>query len=150
MIDPTLVAASAAALGSLVGAGASIATTWIQQRTESIRAHAEWRQRERDALFNEFIKEASHLAIDALMNSMEQPDPIMTLYGILSRIRLMSGQEVVRQGEACCRQIVEQYGQPNLTTDQFRLLIAANQVEELDPLRAFSSACRMELLDAQG
>jgi formate hydrogenlyase transcriptional activator len=128
----------------------SIATTWMQQRTQSIRAHAEWRQREREALFNEFIKEASRLAIEALMNSMERPDPIMTLYGILSRIRLMSGQDVVRQGEACCRQIVEQYGQPNLTTDQFRLLIAANRVEELDPLREFSSACRKELLDRQG
>jgi hypothetical protein len=129
-----------------MGAAASIATTWIAHRSQSIRAYAEWRQREREALFTEFITEASRLAIDALTHSMERPDAIITLYGVLSRVRLVAGQEVVRQGEACCRRIVELYGQPNLTTDQFRVAVAANRLDELDPLKAFSNACRNELL----
>jgi hypothetical protein len=58
----------------------------------------------------------------------------------------MSGQEVVRQGEACCRRIIELYGQPNLTTDQLRAAVGANKVAELDPLKEFSNACRNELL----
>ena len=70
----------------------------------------------------------------------------MKLYGTLSCIRLVSGPEVVRQGEACCRRIVELYGQPNLTTDELRLAVAANRVDELDPLKEFSNACRNELL----
>ena len=146
-MDSALVTATAAGLGSLIGAAASISTARITQRSQNLRAHAEWRQREREALFKEFITEASSLAVDALMHSMEDPDSIMKLYGILSCIRLVCGQEVVRHGEACCRRIVEQYGQPNLTTDQLRLAVAANRVDDLDPLRAFSNACRNELLE---
>ena len=149
-MDSTLVTATAAGLGSLIGAAASIATTWITQRTQSIRAHAEWRQREREVLFREFITEASRLAIDALTHSMECPDSIMKLYGVLSCIRLVSGQEVARQGEACCRRIVELYGRPNLTADEVRVAVARDQVAELDPLKEFSKACRSELLDGKG
>ncbi len=145
-MDSAFVTATAAGFGSLFGAAASIATTWITQRSQDIRAHAEWRQREREALFKEFITEASRLAIDALTHSMECPDSIMKLYGILSCIRLVSGQEVVRQGEACCRRIVEQYGQPNLTTDQLRFAVVVDRVDDLDPLKEFSHACRQELL----
>ena len=65
-MNPVLITATAAGLGSMIGAAASITTTWITQRTQSIRAIAEWRQREREALFKEFIAEASRLAIDAL------------------------------------------------------------------------------------
>jgi uncharacterized protein YbjQ (UPF0145 family) len=148
-VDSALVTATAAGLGSLIGATASITTTWIAQRTQSVRAYAEWRQRERETLFKEFITEASRLAIDAVINSMQGPESIMKLYGVLSCIRLVSGQEVVRQGEACCRRIVEQYGRPNLTTDQLRDVVAADRVDELDPLDAFSNACRIELLAGQ-
>jgi hypothetical protein len=148
MLDTTLITAAAAGLGSILGAAASIVTTWIGHRTEALRAHAEWRQREREALFKEFITEASGLAVDALIHSMERPDPLIKLYGVLSRIRLVSGQEVVREGEACCRRIIEMYGQPNLTTDELRTAVGADRVDELDPLRAFSNACRNELLGA--
>lgn len=148
-MDLTLVTATAAGLGSLVGAAASITTTWISNRAQSARAHAEWRQREREALFKEFITEASRVTIDAATHSMERPDPIVGLYGILSRIRLVSGPEVVRQGEACCRRILQMYGQPNLTTDQFRQAIVGDHVDQLDPLKGFSTACRGELLAAQ-
>ena len=149
-MDSTVVTAMAAAVGSLVGATASIATMWITQRTQIIRANAEWKLRERESLHKEFITEASRLFIDALTHSMERPDQMMTLYGILSRIRLMSGQEVVRQREACCRRIIELYGQPNLTTDQLRAAVAANGINELDPLKEFSNACRKELQAGQG
>jgi hypothetical protein len=139
----------AAALGSLVGATASIATTWITQRTQIIRANSEWKLRERESLYKEFITEASRLTVDAVAHSLEQPDQLMTLYGILSCIRLMSGDEVVRRGEACCRRIVELYGRPNLTTDQIRAAVEAHDLDEIDPLKEFSTACRNELLVRQ-
>jgi len=145
-MDITLVTATAAALGSLVGGGASITTTWITQRTQRIQSHAEWKLREREATYKQFITEASRLAVEALTHSLERPDQIMTLYGVLSCIRLMSGQEVVRQGEACCRRIIEQFGKPNLTTEQLGATVAGKEVGELDPLRGFSKACRDELL----
>ena len=145
-MESTVVTATAAALGSLVGATASIATTWITQRTQAIRANWEWQLRERESLYKEFITEASRLTVDALVHCLERPDQLMALYGILSCIRLMSGEEVVRQGEACCRRIVELYGRPNLTTDQIRAAAEADDLDDIDPLKEFSTACRKELL----
>ena len=81
-------------------------------------AHSEWKLRQRESLYKEFITEAPRLTIDALAHCLERPDQLMALYGILSRIRLISGEEVLRQGEACCRRIIELYGRPNLTADQ--------------------------------
>jgi hypothetical protein len=119
-MDSTAVTAMAAALGSLVGASASVATTWISQRTQAIRANSEWKLRERESLYADFVSEASRLAVDAAMHSLERPDQLVALYGILSRIRLISGDEVLGKAEACCRRIVELYRRPNLTSDQFR------------------------------
>ena len=133
----------------MLGAAASVVTTWITQRTQTIRAHSEWKLRERESLYKEFITEASRLAVDALAHSLERPDQIMALYGILSRIRLVSGEEVVRQGEACCRRIIELYGRPNLTTDQIRAVAESHDLDDIDPLKEFSSVCRNELLARQ-
>lgn len=148
-MEPTILTAAAAALGSLVGGAASIATTWISQSTERAHANAEWKLRERETLYKEFITEASRLTIDAIMHSMERPDQIMMLYGVLSRIRLVSGKDVVCQAEACCRRVIEMYGRPNLTTDDLRRMVADNRVEELDSLKAFSNTCRTELLGVE-
>ena len=148
-MNTTVVVATAAALGSLVGATASIATTWITQRTQTIRAHSEWKLRERESLYREFITEASRQTVEALAHSLERPDQLMALYGLLSCIRLMSGEEVVRQGEACCRRIIKLYERPNLTTDQFRAAVAAHDLDNIDSLKEFSIACRSELLARQ-
>ena len=134
--------AIAAALGSLVGAAASIGTTWITQRTQRIRANTEWKLRQREALYGEFITEASRLVVDALVNSLEGPEKLVTLYGILGRIRLMSSEDVLGKAEDCCRRIVDLYSRPNMTVEQIR---AAFNNEQLDPLEDFSATCRREL-----
>jgi hypothetical protein len=142
-MDSTVVTALAAALGSLVGATASIGTTWISQRRQSIRASAEWKLRDHESLYKEFIMEASRLFGDAMVKSLERPDQLVGLYGILSRIRLISGDEVLSKAVGCCHRIVELYRRPNMTADQIRAAFEAN---EFDPLKEFSAACRAELL----
>ena len=142
-MDSTVVTALAAALGSLVGATASIGTTWISQRRQSIRASAEWKLRDHESLYKEFIMEASRLFGDAMMKSLERPDQLVGLYGILSRIRLISGDEVLSKAVGCCHRIVELYRRPNMTANQIRAAFEAN---EFDPLKEFSAACRAELL----
>jgi hypothetical protein len=142
-MDSTIVTALAAGLGSLAGAFASIAATWISQRSQTRLANAEWQLRERESLYKEFIMEASRLTLDALTHSLEPPDQLVTLYGILSRIRLVSNAEVLAEAEDCCRRIVELYRQPNLTSDQVR---AAYEADQLDSLKVFGAACRTELL----
>ena len=102
------------------------------------------RLREREALYGEFITEASRLVVDALTHSLERPETFVKLYGILGRIRLVCDKEILAEAEHCCRRIVELYAQPNLTTDQVR---AAFEADEFDPLKAFSLVCRAELLE---
>src|SRR5262249_61382315 len=91
-MDSTLLTALAAALGSLVGFGASIATTLITQRTQTRREITAARLRERESSYGEFITEASHRVVDALAHSLERPETFVTLYGILGRIRPACGE----------------------------------------------------------
>jgi hypothetical protein len=145
-MESTLVTAMAGVFGSLVGASASIATTWLTKRTEIVRTTAERNLRERENLYNQFLTEASRVAVHALTHSFEGPDQIVALYGILSRIRLVASTAVVREGEMCCVRILATYGKPGVTADELRgVLIAATDLAELDPLKAFSNACREEL-----
>lgn len=146
-MDSATVAAMAAALGSVAGASASIVATWITQTTQTTRANSEWKLRERESLYTEFITEASRLTVDAMVHSLERPDQLVALYGILSRIRLISSAPVLKEAEACAHRIVELYRRPNMTPDQFREALEAN---ELDPLKEFTAACRAELLTPPG
>jgi hypothetical protein len=141
-MESTVVTAIAAGLGSLAGASATIVTTLLTQRTQTLRANSEWRLRVRESLYGEFITEASRLSVDALVNSLDRPDKLVVLYGILSRIRLVAGADVLKNAEICCRRILEVYRQPNMTSDQIRV---AFEAKELDPLKDFSAACRAEL-----
>jgi hypothetical protein len=142
-MDSTLVTAIAAGLGSMAGASATIVTAFLTQRTQTIRANADWQLRVRESLYGEFITEASRLSVDSLVHSLDQPEQLVVLCGILSRIRLVAGADVLQKAEICCHRILEVYRLPNLTSDQIR---TAFEAHELDPLKDFSAACRAELL----
>ena len=146
-MNSTIITAIAAACGSLMGAAATIVTTWITQRTQTVRAEREAKLRDRQTLYGEFITEASRLTIEALSHSLEKPDTFVTLYGILGRIRLVASDRVLAAAEVCCRQLVDLYAQPNLTVEQIRV---AFERDQLDPIRDFSVACRKELLEIAG
>ena len=130
-----------------MGASASILTTWMTQRTQSIRSQAEIKLRERQSLYGEFITEASRLTMEAMSHSLEKPDTFVTLYGVLGRIRLVAADPVLAAAEACVHEIADLYAKPNLTIDQIR---TAFEQEKVDPVREFSSACRAELLEIAG
>jgi hypothetical protein len=146
-MNSTIITAIAAACGSLMGAAATIVTTWITQRTQAVRAEREAKLRDRQTLYGEFITEASRLTIEALSHSLEKPDTFVTLYGILGRIRLVASDRVLTAADVCCRQLVDLYAKPNLTVEQIRI---AFERDQLDPLRDFSVACRRELLEIAG
>jgi hypothetical protein len=143
-MDSSLVTATAAALGSLVGASASVVTTWITQRTQDARARREVNHREREAIYGEFVMEASRLTVEALSHSLEQPEALAKLYGILARIRLVATDPVLTAAEVCSRRIIDLFSGPNMTVEQIR---TSFKREQLDPIKDFSTAARSELLD---
>jgi hypothetical protein len=146
-MDSTIIPAVAAACGSLVGAAATIVTTWITQRAQTVHAQREEALRHSEALYGEFITEASRLAVEAFSHSLERPDTFVKLYGISGRIRLVATDPVLAAAEACIRQIVDLYARPNMTVEQVRL---AFERDRLDPVKDFSVACRKELLEIAG
>jgi hypothetical protein len=146
-METTIITAIAAACGSLVGAAATIVTTWITQRTQMVRAEREGKLRGREALYGDFITEASRLTLDAASHSLEKPETFVKLYGLLGRIRLVAADPVLAVAEACCRQISDLYARPNMTVDQIRV---AFERDRLDPILDFSVACRKELLEIAG
>jgi hypothetical protein len=146
-MDSTIITAVAAACGSLVGAAATIVTTWITQRTQRVNALREGKLRSREVLYGEFITEASRLTVEALSHSLERPDTFVKLYGITGRIRLVAADPVLAAAEACIRQIIDLYAKPNMTVEQIRL---AFERDRLDPISDFSVACRKELPEIAG
>ena len=146
-MDASIITAVAAGGGSLVGAAATIVTTWITQRTQAVHAAREENLRHRETTYGEFIMEASRLAMEAFSHSLERPDTFVKLYGITGRIRLVATDPVLAAAEACIREIVDLYARPNMTVEQIRL---AFERDRLDPVRDFSVACRKELLEVAG
>ena len=146
-VSPTLVTAIAAACGSLLGAVATVVTTWITLRTQKVHAEREANLRHREALYGEFITEASRLTIEALSHSLDMADTFVKLYGILGRIRLVAADRVLAAAEVCTHQLVELYAKPSMTIEEIR---AAFERDRLDPIREFSVICRKELLDLAG
>ena len=72
-------------LGSVSGASAAIAATWISQKSQAIRERAKSETRKRETLYGDFITEASHLIADAFDHSLDQPKTLVKLYAILGR-----------------------------------------------------------------
>ena len=132
----------AAVLGSLVGGSATIATTWISQRTATRRELIGEELRKRETLYGEFIAECAKLLMDAFTHSLDAPEKLLPLYAMLNRIRLSASQPVLVEAERLLTRITDQYFEKNLTLDEMRDLAHS---EGADPLRTFGEACRLEL-----
>ncbi len=141
-MDANLTTALAGVLGSVTGASAAIATTWISQKSQTVRERAKWETRKRETLYGDFITEASHLVADAFDHSLDKPETLVKLYAHLGRIRLVSSEPVLAAAEECCERIVDLYSQPNRTIDQ---IYATMRSKELEFFKRFSDACRVEL-----
>ena len=122
------------ALGSVVG-------TWITQRHQDIRDLLAKTIVRRESLYSDFIAESARLLVDAMVQNNSDPQKLIALYAVLSRIRLSSSAPVLETAEAVIRNIVSTYPKPNLTPEQME----SRAVSGDDPLRQFSDACRMEL-----
>jgi len=142
IMDANLITALAGVLGSVSGASAAISTTWISQQSQTIRERAKSETRKREILYGDFITEASHLVADAFDHSLDKPETLVKLYAHLGRIRLVSSEAVLTAAEECSNRILDVYAQPNRTRDE---LITTIRSGELEFLRKFSDACRVEL-----
>ena len=141
-MEANLITALAGVLGSVTGASAAIATTWISQKSQTVRERAKWETRKRETLYGEFITEASQGLADAFDHTLDKPDTVVKLYAILGRIRLVSSDAILAAAEECCDRVIDLYAKPNRTMAE---LVTTFRSSELEALKRFSDACRIEL-----
>ena len=148
-MDPAIVSALSAVLGSAVGGSATLATAWITQKTQSRLKVVGAEIRKRETLYGEFIVECSRLLIDALDHTLDRPDKLLQIHALQNRIRLTSSDAVVTAADQTLRRILKQYFEANFTQESLRaslkLEVTNDRVRDDDPLKPFSQACRNEL-----
>jgi hypothetical protein len=114
-------------------------------RVQASQARAAQRLQDRahrEALYSEFIQEASRLFVDAFEHELEDPAKLVHLYAIVSTIRLFGNPATLLEAEKVMTQIGATYFAPNKDVRLFAEIAPAG---DLDPLFAFSKACRDEL-----
>jgi hypothetical protein len=145
-MDPAILSATAAVLGSLTGGSASIAAAWLTQRTQGRRQAVQLETRKREVLYADFITECSKLVLDALDHTLDRPETLLQAYALVNRIRLTSSDAVLHEAEAAMHEILATYRAPNLPIEELHEMSMDNAH---DPLKAFSEACRDELKSLQ-
>lgn len=141
-MNPAIISALAALGGSSVGALAPVLSNFILQRSLTQRDLLNRQISQRETLYSDFINEASRIYAKSVTHDLEEVDELVTLYALVSRIRLMATEPVVHAAEAFVRRIVAHFGEPNLTFEQLRAVALSAKAEPLD---VFSMACRKEL-----
>ena len=146
-MDTALLGALSAVLGSLVGGSASVATTWMAQKTLNRREVLREELRKREALYGEFIGECAKLFMDAFTHNLEKLESLLPVFALVNRIRLCASREVLAEAERVLTRLTDQYFAKNLTVEDLRQLA---HTEQADPLRDFGEACRAELKSLRG
>lgn len=141
-MNPAIISALAALGGSSIGALAPVLSNFILERSVTRRELLNRQIAQRETLYSDFINEASRIYAKSVIRNLEGMDEIVTLYALVSRIRLMATESVVREAETFVKLIVTRFGEPNLTVEQIRTAALSTNGEPLD---RFSLACRKEL-----
>ena len=143
----------AAIMGALVGGLASLASTWVSERTRHKRDLLQREITKRETTYSDFINNASKLYVTSATHNLDDDDAnleselegAVSLYGIASRIRLFASDRVIQEAEAVLDLILIQFGAENISVQELR----EKKLNERDPLKAFSVSCRRELHDLQ-
>ena len=142
-MNATYLPALAALAGSAVGGLTSLVAAWLtQHHQDHARRLAQDRAR-RQKLYGKFVDEASKLYADALVHDKAEVAALVSVYALISRMRVMSSAAVIEKAEAVVRISLDTYSAPNKTFPEFRQLMNSHLIGE--PLRAFSEECRAEL-----
>ena len=149
-MDGGVTSALAAITGAFVGGLASMANTWIGERSRHRRELLQREIARRETTYSEFIERASKLYVASATHRIDDDDAevaeMVSLYAVSSRVRLFASVQVIVEAENVIDRIARQYGYDNLSAEQLRM----STVEKRDdPLKAFSIICRSELQGLQ-
>jgi len=141
-MDVSYVTALAALGGAALGGFTSFATSWTTMRIQMKADQSANSKSRRQTLYKAFIDQASQIYGDALIHSTLELSGLIRLYSLISRMRILSSEEVIENASRVAQIITETYHQPNKTPDELQSMIHQHRV---DLLQEFSNACRREL-----
>ena len=141
-MNSTYLPAVAALAGSAIGGLTSFASAWLTQNRQDRARRLSQEKARRQKLYKQFIDEASKLYADAIVHDKAEVSALVSIFALVSRMRVLSSSAVVEKAEAVNRMIVDTYFEPNKTFPELRDLLKTHPI---DPLRAFSEECRAEL-----
>ncbi|HSU75552.1 MAG TPA: hypothetical protein VLI89_00685 [Burkholderiales bacterium] len=141
-MDPAYVSALAALAGSAIGGFTSLAASWLTHHVQFSAQERSASRARREELYKDFIEEASRRYADAYVHETSDVSNLVTLYALVSRMRVLSSRAVVASADHVVRTIIETYLAPNKT---FRDVTEIVDKDSLNPLREFSDACRQDL-----
>ncbi|MBV8114491.1 MAG: hypothetical protein JO300_07090 [Silvibacterium sp.] len=142
-MDMVFISAFSALAGSVVGGLTSGVTTWLGHRSQAKADQRMHNVTQREILYRDFVVAASEAFGDAISNSEPKLQQIVTLYGMISRMRIISGPDIVACAERTVELIIDTYFSPNRTLQEIHALMKSG--ETVDPLREFSEVARSEL-----
>jgi hypothetical protein len=141
-MDVSYVTAVAALGGAALGGFTSFASSWTTLRIQMKAQESANSKSRRQMLYKDFIDKASQIYGDALIHSTLELSGLIGLYSLISRMRILSSEEVIETASRVAHIITETYHQPNKTADELESMINQHRV---DLLQEFSNACRREL-----
>ena len=141
----------AAIMGAAVGGLASLASTWVGERSRQRRDILQREITKREVAYSDFIDCASKVFVASATHRIDdgeaEMERMVSLYAVASRIRLFASEQVIDEAEKVIDRMFMQYGADNVSAEQLRASVVETRD---DPLKDFSVICRRELQDIQG
>ena len=141
-MDAAYVSACFGLAGATIGGLTSFTTTWLTQRAQAREKREESTSASRQAIFNDFIVEASRLYGDALSHQKDDVCDLVQLYAIVGKMRLWASSPVVLAAQQAMDIIITAYLEPNRSLHEIR---AMAQEGKMNFLLDFGQKCRAEL-----
>ena len=142
-LDPSIVTATAAVAGSLVGGLTSFVSSYVTQRHQGHADRVVKDLERREELYARFDELAAELVLDALDHTLDDPAKLIGIATLTGRIRLASSKPVLEAAEAVVDEILATYQRPPVDP---REVVRTSAREFLAPLIAFTAAARAERL----
>ncbi len=142
-MDAAYLSALSALAGSVVGGLTSGTASWFNQRAQMRAGLLSHEMARREELYRDFIVAASKAYGQAILSSEPQVEDLVALYGMISRMRVLSSERTVASADKIMRVTLDTYLAPNKTIRELNELIRSGA--GIDPLKEFSEAAREEI-----
>ena len=140
-MDISIIPALAGLTGAAIGGLTSGIASWFAQKTQSRVQLLAQDKVVREELYKEFIEAATRCYTDALQHENPDLPALVSLYGKIGRMRVLSTPRVLASAEQIGQKIINMYLEPNKTFFELREMINKNAIDILDK---FGEACREE------